>query len=258
MDIKKTKKYFDIIVFLSLEELRQRYRRSSLGPFWITISIGIQMLTMGVVFSFVFNIGVRDYLPYLGISLILWNFISSSIQSGCNSFISSGHLIRQIPFPLLGHVVRSMSREVFVFAHNAIVIPALILMAQGVSIYGFLLSMIGLAIMVANLFWISLISGIVCLRFRDIGQIVGNALQIIFYLTPIMWKIEMIPIKLQKYLNFNPVYVMIESVRGPLLNTSNYSNIFNILLINMALLIFGGLLSAYIFKQTKNKIAYWV
>src|SRR2546421_1850097 len=62
---------------LGLSELRQRYRRSILGPFWITISMGVQVTVMGFLLAFLFGLPIDRYFPFLCISIVTWTFLSS-------------------------------------------------------------------------------------------------------------------------------------------------------------------------------------
>ena len=68
---------------LALLEFKQRYRRSMLGPFWITISTGILILGMGPIYGKIFNENLGVYYRYLGIGIITWSLISGYINEVC-------------------------------------------------------------------------------------------------------------------------------------------------------------------------------
>src|SRR5262249_38991878 len=69
---------------LGWRDIRQRYRRSTLGPFWLTISMGVMVAALGLVYAELFGHTLADYLPQLALGLIVWSFISTPIVDGCN------------------------------------------------------------------------------------------------------------------------------------------------------------------------------
>jgi lipopolysaccharide transport system permease protein len=74
---------------LGWQDLKQSYRRSPIGPFWLTVNSGILIATMGVVFGVLFDMELRDYLPYLAVGLVTWNFLSTALNEACNVFVHS-------------------------------------------------------------------------------------------------------------------------------------------------------------------------
>src|SRR5438445_6358042 len=82
-DITAAVKRYPLVGMLGWQDVRQRYRRSALGPFWLTISMGVMIGTIGLVFGQIFNSPMREFLPFLAIGMILWTFISSVVTEGC-------------------------------------------------------------------------------------------------------------------------------------------------------------------------------
>ena len=110
-------------LYLSYSDIRQRYRRSSLGPFWITISMGVNIACIGLIFGNLFKTPMEEFLPFLSCGLILWGFISSVINESTVVFPNSQGIIRQLPIPLFVHIERMILRNFFIFLHNLIVLP---------------------------------------------------------------------------------------------------------------------------------------
>ena len=69
-------------MLLGWQDIRQRYRRWALGPFWLTISMSIMIATIGIVFSQVFKTPLQDFLPFIYIGIILWTFIYNTLTEG--------------------------------------------------------------------------------------------------------------------------------------------------------------------------------
>ena len=137
----------DLAGTLGWQDIKQRYRRSKLGPFWLTISMGVMIGALGLVFGGIFNTPMRDFLPFLAIGIFLWTFILTVITEGCTAFISSDAVIKQLPLPLFLHVMRVIWRNVVILGHNVVIIPLLFLiflrplgMVSLLAIPGFLLS----------------------------------------------------------------------------------------------------------------------
>ena len=95
-------------------DIKQRYRRSLLGPFWITASTGVLVAAMGPLYGTLLGQHTASYLPYLAVSLILWNFISSPINEAGTAFVSAETYIRQIPLPLSVYVFRLVARNLLI------------------------------------------------------------------------------------------------------------------------------------------------
>src|SRR5436309_590988 len=96
---------------LAMQELRQRYRRSTLGPLWISISLGIQVAVMVFLVAILFKQEFHKYMPYATLGLILWNFISVSLVEGANCFVSASPYLLQMKQPLFAFVVHVLWRN---------------------------------------------------------------------------------------------------------------------------------------------------
>ncbi|CAM3365432.1 Transport permease protein [Bordetella sputigena] len=210
---------YSLVGTLGWQDVRQRYRRSSLGPFWLTISMGVMIGTIGTVFGQIFKSPMHGFLPFIAIGLILWGFISSVITEGCTGFIAADGIIKQLPLPLAVHIFRLMWRNLIILAHNIVIFP-LTLLAVGKPLqWVALLSIPGFILLVLNLLWVALLMATICARYRDVPQIVTSFLQVLFYLTPIMWLPELLPGNFGAYiLNLNPFFHWLELVRAPLLD----------------------------------------
>lgn len=100
IDIINSFRKYDLIRMLGRQYMVLRYRRSKLGPFWITISMGIQILTLGLIFGQLFDASIHKFFPFLAIGIILWNYITAIISEGSTSFISSTGMITQLELPI--------------------------------------------------------------------------------------------------------------------------------------------------------------
>ncbi|BDU20185.1 sugar ABC transporter permease [Dyella sp. GSA-30] len=212
--------------------------------------------TIGIVFGSLFHSPMTEFLPSLAIGIILWGFISTVINEGCVSFIASDAIIRQLPIPLFVHVLRMTWRNVIILGHNLLILP-IVFIAVRKSVHPVMVvSIVGFALLVLNLLWIALILGVACARFRDLSQMVGSILQVVFYLTPIMWLPQSLPASVSAYvLDFNPVYHLLEIVRAPLLGhlPSTMSWV-----VSGALAAIGWAVALLFYGHFRRRIAYWL
>lgn len=255
-DIAAATRRYSLAGMLGWQDVRQRYRRSAVGPFWLTISMGVMIGTIGVVFGQIFNAPMTEFLPFLAVGMILWGFISSIVTEGCTGFIAAEGIIKQLPIPLFVHILRMIWRNILILAHNIVIFP-IVLLAVGKSLsLTALISIPGFFLVVVNLTWIALILGVFCTRYRDLAQIVGSLLQVIFYLTPIMWMPSLLPQRTGLYLlDLNPVYHLLEIVRSPLLGQlptlMNWE-------VSLGLATIGWVITLAVYGRYKRRIPYWL
>lgn len=249
-------KAVSIGTMLGWQDVKQAYRRSSIGPFWITLSMALVVTTMGFVFSLVFQTNITTYLPFLASGIVLWGYISSTIVEGCNSFIAGEAMIKQLQLPLLTHVVRVVWKNIIVLAHNFIIIPVVfVVVGYELTINAFL-SILGMLIVTANLFWIANLVGLYSSRFRDLPSIISSLMAMFFYVTPVVWEPASLPdVPEADLLNYNPFAILLNLIRGPLMNQLPSMENW---LTGLILAVIGILISTALLTRNRSKIAYWV
>lgn len=255
-DIKRATLNIGLPLYLARADIRQRYRRSTLGPFWITISTGVMIACIGIIFGSLFKSPMSDFLPFLAAGLIIWGLLSSTITEATSVFVTAEPIIKQLPLPLTTHIYRMIFRNLYIFFHNIIILPIVLLCVQrGIGLNVFLF-IPGLVIVILNLVWISILLSIVCSRFMDLTQIVASILQIFFYVTPIIWLPALLPARASvMILEPNPFYHLLAIVREPLLgNAPSFSN----WIISAGLCLLGWLVSIKFFDKYRPRIAYWL
>lgn len=254
VDIKLAFSSINIWFFMALEEIRQRYRRSILGPAWITISTSIVLLAMGPLYSKLLGIGISEYFRNLSVGLIIWNYITGCINDSTQVFITSEGYIKNIKLPYSLYILKVISKNIIIFLHNIVIIFAVLYFFPVDNGWYPITFILGFLLTTMNLFWISLLIGMITARYRDFSQLVANILQLFFFITPIIWTVNSI-IEISNYVKYNPFYYFIESMRAPLI--SNEIN-FSIYLYLLILLFFGMVISFLFFSKYRRKIIYWL
>jgi len=255
-DITSALKRYSLIGTLGWQDVRQRYRRSSLGAFWLTISMGVMIATIGIVFGQIFKSPMDEFLPFLSAGLILWGFISTVITEGCSGFIAGEAVIKQLPIPLTVHIFRVLWRNLIILAHNIVIFPLVLFAVQKAPTWDVLMAIPGLLLLLLNLSWIAIFLGVICTRYRDIPQIISSFLQVVFYLTPIMWLPSLLPSRAGTYmLDLNPFYHFIQIVRAPLLDQEPSLENW---LVSIGIATVGWVLTLALFGRYRRRIAYWL
>lgn len=255
-DIARSIGQLPLVGLLGWQDVKQRYRRSLLGPFWLTISMGVMIGTIFMVFGQIFDVPMQEFLPFLAVGLILWALLSSVLSEACTAFIGAENIIKQLPLPLFMHVLRMVWRNLLIFAHNLVIVPLLfLLLGKGLD-WTALLALPGLVLLLLNLTWVALVLGVLCTRYRDLAQMVGSVLQVLFYLTPVMWMPGLLPERAGLFLlSLNPFYHWFETVRGPLLghvpSTTSW-------LVCAGMVLAGWLVALLFFGRHRSRIAYWL
>ncbi|RYZ79360.1 MAG: ABC transporter permease [Proteobacteria bacterium] len=177
-------------------------------------------------------------------------------MEGCVAFVSAEAIIKQLNIPLFAHVLRSFWRNVIVLCHNVMIIPVVFLIFGKPITLDLLFFIPGIVLLFVNLLWISLFIGILSTRFRDITQIIVNATQVVFYLTPIMWSPTLLSQNRHAYLlNLNPVYHLLEIVRAPLLGTAPTVTNWTY---SVVMAIIGWIFAIVVFNRYRSRIPYWL
>lgn len=235
-------------------EVRQRYARSRLGPFWLTISMGVMIASIGVVYGTLLGQKMSDYLPFLSVSLVMWGAFSQTVNEGSIAYISSAHFIRQASTPKLIYMLQVVWRNLVILAHNFLIV-LLLLVIFGVKSWVTLPVFVpALLLFVANALWMAMVAGLLSARFRDLPQIVGALMQIAFYVTPIIYH----PSALNRFsfiVDFNPLAYLIDLVRAPLIGQMPDALTWTV---TISMAVGGWLVALLLTGRYLKRIPYWV
>jgi ABC-2 type transport system permease protein/lipopolysaccharide transport system permease protein len=239
---------------LGWNDIRQRYRRSTLGPFWITLSVAMFIGVLGVIYSRIFHVEVATYLPFLTVGYVTWGFVSQVINESCGSFQEGERLIKQIRLPYGLYVFRVVWRNFIIFLHTIVIfIPIAILFRVPIGLGAFM-AIPGVVLLLANLSCGALTLAILAARFRDITQIVATMTQILLFATPIMWPVSTLG-EATWIAEVNPLYHLIELVRAPLLGQVPAPLSWAV---GIGMLVIGMAVSLLLLNRAAKRIVFWV
>ncbi|WP_156324861.1 ABC transporter permease [Corynebacterium lactis] len=246
---------------LGWQDIKQRYRRSTLGPLWITIATGAMALALGLLYSLLFQQELAFFLPHVTVGLIVWGFISGCIKEGSTVFIENEGLIKQLPSALSVHVYRLVWRQLLFFAHNMVIWLILVIVFRPELGWNFFLAVPALALLVVNGVWVTMFFGIVATRYRDVAPLLDSLIQLVFYMTPIVWTTKTLEeqggavAERAKIAEINPLFHYLEIIRAPLTGEAVAAYHWWIVIGCTAA---GLLLALGAMKLWRSRVSYWV
>ncbi len=237
--------------FTATSRTRARFARTALGSFWLGFSNLLSIVTLGLVYGTVFSIqDFNSYLVYLGIGLVIWNPICSSITSSTTLFINNRSNIQNLKLKPIFYVLEEWAFQLQTFFQSFLLVFVVLLFFNN-SLFPNLifLSWIPFLNLFIFLFWFPLVIALISLRFSDFSQLVPIVLQLTFLISPILYRKENLA-NLNWIVDINFIYLLIDSLRSSLINSSiDYKLQFLILMINIVGFSFSII---YLNSQTKK------
>lgn len=237
-------------------EIRRRYRRTIIGPFWNSINLGILVVALGGIGVGLWKQNVATYVPFLTAGLIVWILISTIVSESCLLFVISQNLFRQVRFDYSILAYSLVWRNFIAFLHNLLVYAvAVLILAPHLMQPVILLMLPGLFLVLLNGVWVALLLGMACLRYRDLQQLVGNLIQIAIFITPIFWPPELLEgMYRTAFVSLNPLFHLIQIVRAPMVGV--VPSIGNYLVV-IGITATGWAVTYWMFSKFRKRIAYW-
>ena len=247
---------------LGWQDIKQRYRRSVLGPIWISITMAVTAIALGILYAGLFQNDLSVQLPNILVGFIIWGFISGCITEGAEVFTSNVGLITHLPAPLSVHVYRLVWRQTLFFLHNLVVYAVMLIVFPQHLHWTDLAAVPAFGLLVLNGAWAALLFGIVTTRFRDLTPITQSVVQLAFFMTPIVWIY-------QEFLNspnpaiaerarlaeLNPFLHFVEILRRPMLGQDQEPRFWIVVLV---ITVVGWALTLVVLRRYRARVSYWV
>lgn len=202
---------------LAFNDILSRYRGSLLGPFWITLSTGVFVVGIGLVYGRLMHVPTDKYVPWIATGVVIWNFISSTILESGDAYIHGAVIIRSGSLPLPIFVWRVICRSIVNLAHQLTVIVAVALWFHFLEKINLPMLIVGMSLVIVNVSWVSFFTAIAAARFRDIQQVNATLIQLVFFISPVIWIPNDMTGVRSVLLNLNPVYHLLNVTRNPIL-----------------------------------------
>jgi lipopolysaccharide transport system permease protein len=241
-------------VLLAQMDIKQRYRRSVIGPFWITIAMVIWILAIGPLYSHLLGVGSSEFIPYLAMGIITWGLISGVLLDGAGAFVTAENLVRSVKLPYTVHILRVLHRNLLIFLHNLLAfVPFMIYLGIRPHLT-WLAAIPGVALILLAALPTAFLLGTLSARYRDMQQLISSIVQLVFFLTPIFWKAELLKDRIW-LANYNPFQILLEVVRGPIVEGIPSAHAYMKAGVLIVLLYAAA---APFFVRYRRRLAFWV
>ena len=244
----------DLWLYLAWQDIKLRYRRSKIGPLWITLTMSIFCLSLGVVYSQLFKANIAEYLPFLSVGFVFWGLISSMLNEFPNIYIENSSYIKDIKINPFTIVFRVVARHIIIFSHNALIIVGIYLYFHINPGFTAFLAIPGFILVVLNLIAIGISLSLFGARFRDVAPITQSLVQVLFFITPITWFPKLVPAN-SWITHANPIAYYLDLTRSPLLGQSPAPEAWGV---GFVTLILFSVLAAWMYRAKAARIPFWV
>jgi ABC-type polysaccharide/polyol phosphate export permease len=239
----------------ALNDIKQRHRRSALGRIWILIATALTIGMIGLVFARVTGQPLELHLPYIAAGIVVWHFIASVLAESPLAFIGSEGLIKAVKAPRVMFVMRVAARNAMIFAANITIVVAVLAYYPPRNFTHVLFLIPGLALLIVNLLWIILLFGSLATRYRDVVPLSHSATQVLFLLTPIIYRQEQLGAQFDWVSSLNPLANLVAIVRDPMLGQAPPASAW---VYCVALAIAGWGLAVAVFAWARPRIVLWL
>ncbi len=208
-NLRQLVRYRGLIQTLVARELKARYRGSVLGFFWSFFNPLLLLLVYTLVFSVILpgfrGVDLEPYALFLFCGLLPWTWFSSAVLESSQSLISSGNLIKKVLFPAEILPIVSVISNMFHFFF-ALPILALFLLFYARPLNVIELVWFPVVVIIQLVLTLALGLGLSALtvHFRDLRDILGNLLTLLFFATPIIYPMTELPGTMKTFMDFNP------------------------------------------------------
>ena len=233
------KKNLPIATYMAKCDISNRYRRSTLGPWWVVISTGIMLTGMGPLYSFLFGIPLSKFFPQIAISLVLWMFVSQSITEGASCLIAAETDLKYLRVDPDVYLQRTAVSNLILLAFNSCIPLSILLLTQnpislligmGKSLAPFLLGL-------ACIYFTIKILAYSSVHLRDIPILTGNIVYVLFFISPVLWSESQLSKSQAIIASVNPIFCFISLIRNSLIegNSPYWTRLFYLAFVSAVL-----------------------
>ena len=241
---------------LTWHTIRSQYRRTYLGPWWITLQMVIFVAGLSLLFGILLQQDLKTFVPYVTLGFVAFNWMTGMLQMGASSIVNNGASIKTAPGPLSIYALKSFASNTIQFGHDFVVVIVVLIVFQVQVSAAIVLAPMAMAVIAINGVAVGLWLGPVVGRYRDVGQIVTAIVRVLFFFTPVFWVTsDLSNSQLAALAGWNPLAYFLEFFRSPLLGEWPTLAVvvgtagFTLLNVLIALIHFG---------HSRDRLAYWL
>ena len=214
LEAREAWRYRDLIVFLVRRDLTARYKRSVLGIAWTMLNPLGMMIVLSIVFSQIFRMNIADYPAYVLSGLISWTFFAQTSSAAINVLVWGGDLMQRIYIPRSAFAISSIGTGLINLLLS--LVPLIVVMVViGTPLHlTILLAPVSMILLGLFSLGVGLLISTIGIYFADIVEMYSIVIMAWFYITPIIYTLDLLPAKLQGWLQLNPMVTLVELFRS--------------------------------------------
>ncbi len=235
------------------KEIRGKYKKSFLGILWSFLNPLLMLMVYAIIFPIILKSPEKNYVMFLMVALIPWNFFTTAITQGTGTVIVNGGILKKVYFPREILPISIVTSALINFLISCIIVFVfLIFTGIGFSIYFVFFPLIVLIEYIFLLGIVFILSSIT-VYLRDLEHIIGVIIMVLFYGTPIVYSLNTIPSNLLWIFKLNPMAYIVQGYRDILYYQTmpDVSGLFFIFVLSLILLIVGY----HIFNKLQKNFA---
>jgi ABC-type polysaccharide/polyol phosphate export permease len=206
-------RYRDLLRLLVVNSIKTRYKRSALGVVWTLLNPLLNTLVLTIAFSQLLRFNVENYAIYLLVGLLVWNFFSQTTNHAMNTLVWGSSLLKRIYVPRTIFAVSVLGNGLVNFGLGLIPLALIMLVMRHTFTWNLLLLPLALLLLAMFTLGITLLISTLAVFFVDVIDMYGVFLSAWFYLTPVIYPVEIVPEKFAVFLRLNPMYYMVDLFR---------------------------------------------
>jgi len=242
--------------FTATARTRERFARTTLGSFWLGFSNLLSIAVLAVVYGAVFHVqDFNAYVVYLGTGLVAWNAIAASVQSAPSLFKNNAKNLQNTNIDPIFYTLEEWSFQLQTFLQSFILVIAVLSFYQpSLLLHLFVYGLLPLINLLLFIYWFPLLLCLLGVRYEDFFQLVPIMIQLVFLLSPILYRKESLG-SLSWTADLNPFYRVLSNLRHALIQGSlKLDQALLILLVNIVGIIF----SVWLLERNRNKLPFLV
>ncbi len=251
----------ELMVNLTLRELRGKYKRSLLGWSWSLLNPLASMLVFTIVFAVFIGLdppsgdpsGMQNFAFFLLCGLLPWNFLSNGVSGSMGVLVGNSNLIKKVYFPREILVAANVASWVVALLLELAVLAVALMMAGNLVLPWLVPVLFLVAVQTMFVFGVGLVLSVLNVYFRDIQHLVAILLQMWFYATPIVYSVEQVPERWRGLYELNPMVRFVEAYRDCLYDLRLPTLLDTAYLVGVAAVTLG--LGLLVFSRLEAKLA---
>lgn len=253
-DIALAASRMDFWIHLARQEMALQYARSAIGPFWVTLTMALQLVALTVLFTGLFGAPVEIIAPWVTIGVIVWTFMSTSLNESATVLVFNKSYILETKTSISGFILSTVMKNMMFAAHHSILIVATFVWLSIPPTWTWTWIILSLPLVVVFVTGLGIVLAFLATRFRDIRRITESFLMVGFFLTPVLWRPQEL-VKNEFVATYNPFTHLIAIVRDPLIGVAPTTFAWQVSVLSTIIVLVMALLSIALYR---TKVPFWL